>query len=143
MSEFNFSSVHDKQRRGCGTMTWYYVQKTGALSHNGTYVATGYSGNTTGLNNPDEQDRIGVGPVPRGNYTIGPPHRPINHLGPIALPLYPAAANDMHGRCGFFIHGDNSKMNHTASDGCIILARPSRQAIIDSRDTALEVVAGD
>ena len=124
-------------------MTWTYAQKTGALSHNGTHVATGYSGNTTGLNNPDEQDSIGVGPVPRGDYTIGPPHRPIDHLGPLALPLYPAAANAMHGRCGFFIHGDNPKLNHSASNGCIILAHTARQAIVRSRDTKLVVVAGD
>ena len=123
-------------------MTWSYAQETGALSHNGTYVATGYSGNTFGLNNPEEQDRVGVGPVPRGDYTIGPRHRPIDHLGPNALPLYPASTNDMGGRSGFFIHGDNSKMNHSASDGCIILGPAFRKAIIDSKDTALVVVAG-
>jgi hypothetical protein len=124
-------------------MTWSYTQGTGALSHSGAHVATGYSGNTTGLNNPDEQDRIGVGPVPRGDYTIGLPHRPIGHLGPLALPLFPAPSNEMPGRCGFFIHGDNRKMNHTASNGCIILARTARQAIIDSHDNKLVVVAGD
>jgi hypothetical protein len=124
-------------------MTWNYVQKTGALSHDGTHVATGYSGNTTGLNNPDEDDSIGIGPVPRGDYTIGPPHRPVDHLGTLALPLYPAATNAMHGRCGFFIHGDNPKMNHTASNGCIILAHTARQAIVRSRDTRLVVIAGD
>jgi hypothetical protein len=142
-AESDFNSVHDKKYHRCGTMTWSYAQKTGELSHNGTRLATGYSGNTTGLNNPNEQDRIGIGPVPQGDYTIGPPHRPTNHLGPIALPLYPAATNDMHGRCGFFIHGDNQKMNHTASDGCIILARTARQAIIESHDTKLVVVSGD
>ena len=124
-------------------MTWRYAQKTGALSHDGIAVATGYSGNTTGLNNPDDQDRIGVGPVPRGDYMIGPPHHPVNHLGPLALPLYPAPSNDMYGRCGFFIHGDNPQMNHTASDGCIILPRAARQAVLDSDDTALIVVAAD
>jgi hypothetical protein len=143
IAEFNFNSVHNEQCRGCGTMTWSYAQKTGALRHNGTPVATGYSGNTTGLNNPDEQDRIGVGPPPRGDYTVGPPHRPIDHLGPLALPLFPATTNEMHGRCGFFIHGDNARMNHTASNGCIILDRASRQAIVNSRDNKLVIVAGD
>jgi hypothetical protein len=123
-------------------MAWTYTQKTGALSHNGNPVATGYSGNTTGLDNPAAQDKIGVGPIPCGNYTIGPPHEPIDHLGPNALPLIPAAANEMFGRSGFFIHGDNSAMNHTASDGCIILGPAFRKAIIDSEDAALVVVSG-
>ena len=124
-------------------MTWCYVQKTGVLRHNSNYVATGYSGNTTGLNNPDAQDKVGVGPVPRGDYTIGPPHRPIDHLGPNALPLYPAPKNDMGGRSGFFIHGDNRKMNHTASNGCIILGPAFRTAIINSKDTALVVIESE
>ena len=141
-AEFNFNRVYDEQSPGCGAVTWSYAQKSGSLSHNGAQVAIGYSGNTTGLNNPAEQDRPGIGPVPRGSYTIGPPHRPINHLGPLALPLYPSVTNEMHGRCGFFIHGDNAKMNHTASSGCIILAHAARQAIVDSRDTKLVVVAG-
>ena len=122
-------------------MTWEYVQKTGALSHNGNPVATGYSGNTIGLNNPDVQNKIGIGPIPCGTYTIGPPHQPIDHLGPIALPLYPAPANEMFGRLGFFIHGDNPAMDHTASDGCIIFGPTIRQAIVNSGDTTLVVVS--
>lgn len=124
-------------------MTWNYMQKTGGLSHNDIQIASGYSGNTTGLNNPDEQDKIGVGPIPRGEYTIGPPHRPINHLGPDALPLYPAASNDMQGRCGFFIHGDNWRMDHTASDGCIIMGPATRKAVIESKDAVLVVLSGE
>ena len=36
----------------------------------------------------------------------------------------------MQGRSGFFIHGDNANMNHTASNGCIILGPAERQAIV-------------
>jgi len=122
-------------------MTWNYAQKTGALTHDGVHIANGYSGNTTGLNNPGMQDTVGVGPVPRGEYTIGSPHQPIDHLGRIALPLYPEPANNMLGRSGFFIHGDNSSMNHTASNGCIILGPAFRKAIVDSGDTTLVVAA--
>jgi hypothetical protein len=123
-------------------MTWTYVQRTGALSHNGEPIATAYCGNSTGLNNPLEQDKVGVGPIPCGSYTIGPPHTPPDHLGPMALPLVPAATNQMFGRSAFFIHGDNAAMNHTASNGCIILGRPFRREIIDSGDTTLVVTAG-
>lgn len=122
-------------------MTWTYVQSTGALSHDGEPIGTGYSGNTTGLNNPAAQGQVGVGPIPCGTYKIGPPHDPPDHLGPIALPLVPAASNQMLGRSGFFIHGDNTAMNQTASNGCIILARPLRREIVDSDDSALVVVA--
>jgi hypothetical protein len=122
-------------------MTWTYVQKTGALSHDGEPIGTGYSGNTTGLNNPEAQGQVGVGPIPCGTYKIGPPHDPPDHLGPIALPLVPAASNQMLGRSGFFVHGDNTAMNQTASNGCIILARTFRREIVDSNDTVLVVVA--
>ena|ERR1700722_8423685 len=121
-------------------MTWCYAQKSGALSRDGAAEATGYSGNTTGLNNPARQNVVGVGPVPRGAYRIGPPHHPIDHLGPNALPLYPAPTNMMGGRSGFFIHGDNSRGNHSASNGCIILGPSVREAIVDSKDTELVVV---
>jgi Protein of unknown function (DUF2778) len=123
-------------------MTWRYVQKTGAFSRGGVAVAVGYSGNTAGFDNPDMQTRIGVGPIPCGNYTIGPPHQPVNHLGPLALPLIPAPTNEMFDRMGFFIHGDNSKMNHSASSGCIVLDHAARRRIVDSGDTALVVVSG-
>jgi len=119
-----------------------YVQRTGSwYRQDKTLLAHGYSGNTSGLNNPAEQDRIGVGPIPCGEYTIGPPHSPVDHLGRLALPLYPAPMNAMHGRSGFFIHGDNPAMNHTASNGCIIFGPVFRQAIVGSGDAVLIVVA--
>ncbi len=122
-------------------MTWTYVQTTGALSHDGEPIGTGYSGNTTGLNNPAAQGQVGIGPIPCGTYTIGPPHQPVDHLGPFALPLIPASTNEMLGRSGFFIHGDNTAMDHTASNGCIILVRPLRREIVYSDDKTLGVVA--
>jgi hypothetical protein len=122
-------------------MTWNYVQKTGAVSHDGVHFTNGYSGNTDGFNNPAMQNVVGVGPVPCGTYRIGPPHQPIDHLGPEALPLVPGPENNMFGRSGFFIHGDNQAMNHTASNGCIILGPTFRKAIVESRDTTLVVVS--
>lgn len=123
-------------------MTWFYVQSSGELRNpSGKSVAHGYSGNTAGLNNPSAQDRIGVGPVPVGEYTIGPPHMPIDHLGPVALPLWPSPGNDMHGRSGFFMHGDNRALNHTASHGCIIMPPDIRRAVDASPDKRLHVVA--
>ncbi len=108
---------------------------------NGNVVATGYSGHNGGINDPSQQSVPNVGPLPQGSYTIGPPHTPIDHLGPNALPLYPDPANEMFGRFGFFIHGDNAAANFTASDGCIIMPPTIRQSIVDSGDTALSVIA--
>jgi lipoprotein-anchoring transpeptidase ErfK/SrfK len=42
---------------------------------------------------------------------------------------------------GFMVHGDNEHLNHTASDGCIILSHALREAIQQRGDKGLEVVA--
>jgi hypothetical protein len=55
------------------------------------------------------------------------------------MPLTPSG--DTFGRSDFFIHGDNAQLNHSASDGCIILVREIRQQIVDSLDSDLQVVA--
>jgi hypothetical protein len=60
-----------------------------------------------------------------GNYHIG---------------LTPDPGNDMHGRSGFYIHGDNGKGDRSASEGCIILPRAVRERIHDSGDTRLHVI---
>jgi hypothetical protein len=123
-------------------MTWTYTQDSGDIRDpSGSLKATGYSGNTWGLNNPKAQFHIGVGPIPQGEYTIGPPHHPVDHLGPFALPLWPHTTNEMHGRSGFFIHGDNRAMNHSASNGCIILPPQIRIVIDESADKQLRVIA--
>ncbi len=46
---------------------WTYCQKTGELLQNGVLVATGYSGQGNGRNNPDLQEDHDVGPIPRGS----------------------------------------------------------------------------
>ena len=123
-------------------MTWTYTQDKGELRDAAdTLRGVGYSGNTWGLNNPLAQFQVGVGPIPVGLYTIGPPHNPIDHLGPLALPLWPDKANEMHGRSGFFAHGDNRFLNHTGSDGCIVLGHALRVALDQSPDKQLSVIA--
>jgi hypothetical protein len=47
----------------------------------------------------------------------------------------------MFGRSGFLIHGDNAEMNHTASDGCIILSHDIREQIDESEDRVLIVTS--
>jgi hypothetical protein len=57
------------------------------------------------------------------------------------MALDPDPGNQMFGRDGFLIHGDNMAMNHTASEGCIILGRPIREQIADSADRVIVVTA--
>lgn len=126
-------------------MAWVYEQSTGIILRPDwkTILTKGYSGgnlgkNPEGKNNPQMQDRPGIGPLPRGKYTIGAPEMHPK-LGPFALPLMPDPANEMFGRAGFFIHGDSIKHPGCASEGCIILPRWAREVIWNG-DRAIEVV---
>jgi hypothetical protein len=137
-------------------MPWQYEDSTGVLTKDGTYVDTGYSGNGAGLNNPNDASIPNVGPIVPGPYMIGAPKNPVDQLGPFAMPLTPmmepiisphpvsqeqaAQIAAEHARSGFFIHGDNALMNHTASHGCIILKRQTRIMIAASDDRQLIVV---
>jgi hypothetical protein len=122
-------------------MPWIFSIKTGILTKdNDVEVDKGYSGNLTDFNNPDDQNIKNEGPIPVGVYYIGLARFPVDNLGPLALPLTPWPTNQMYNRDDFFIHGDNQECNHTASDGCIILQRSTRQTIVDSGDQVLQVI---
>ena len=127
-------------------MTWTYSQSTGQLTDpDGNFVINGYAGgncgkNPEGVNNPQCESFPNIGPLPRGLYTLGiPEDNP--HLGPFAIPLVPDSSNIMYARGGFFIHGDTSAMNHSASEGCIILPRQFREQMYNSQDHSLQVVS--
>src|ERR1700733_5992827 len=107
---------------------WAYEITTGYLYRNGVYVATGYAGHADGLNNPSLTSVPDVGPLPCGLYAIGVPS---DHIGPWSMPLIPDPDNQMFGRYGFFIHGDEITHpgEHLASDGCIILDLATRQLV--------------
>ena len=120
-------------------MTWTYKQSTGELTSPHGAVSNCYSGNGLGENNPELQDTPKIGPVPRGIYTIGPEYTD-PHKGPCVMRLTPDPANEMFGRAGFLIHGDNSKRDDSASEGCIIAGPVTRQAISKSTDRTLTVI---
>jgi len=119
-------------------MCWLYEQVSGRMvSQDGEIIASGYSGAGNGRNNPTEENIQEVGPIPEGFYDM---LEPIDSgkLGPYAIPLIPDAENNMLGRSNFYIHGDNA--THTASEGCIILARFARERLWQSGDHRLQVV---
>lgn len=116
---------------------WKYVQETGQMFQNTTLIDAGYSGSKVGKNNPAMECEKNVGPIPRGYYTI---QGQVSKPTAVTLPL---SADDPDyckpPRDGFLIHGDNS--SGTASTGCIVLKRSTRERIRDSGDTRLQVVA--
>ena len=88
--------------------------------------AVGYSGRGSYINDSSGESFVGLGPIPIGQWRIG---APVNHprLGPQAIPLHRAAIP--YGRSGFYIHGDNSRGDFSASNGCIVLRRDVRDAV--------------
>ena len=116
---------------------WTYRQEDGELLHDGKFVGTGYSGTRQGRNNPYMQQVEGVGPIPRGRYTIGAAYDDA-HLGPCVMHLDAAPGTDTFGRSLFRIHGDNAR--HDASEGCVILGPSIRSEIADSGDHDLTVI---
>jgi RHS repeat-associated protein len=129
-------------------LDWLYSQSTGQMSHvdsngNSTDVGSGYAGHGEGVNNPAMQDVQHTGPLPQGTYAIAPQQDNTTGSGttlPGSMRLTPDPANEMHGRGGFLIHGDNSRADRSASEGCIIMNRDVRNHIGDSNDPVLRVV---
>jgi hypothetical protein len=83
-----------------------------------------------------------VGPLPTGRYTIGAQQNNVTGSGHTlrnSMRLTPAPTNDMNGRAGFLIHGDNSKGDQSASEGCMVFKGDIRDQIGNSGDTDLVV----
>lgn len=120
-------------------MPWIYSQSTGDLTHNEEFVVRGYSGRGAGKNNHSMQGVPNVGPIPVGEYVVGPP-RLSSKVGPFAMPLTPVSGVQTLGRSAFMIHADSSSNPGSASQGCIILNRPTREKVWLSGDHRLRVV---
>jgi RHS repeat-associated protein len=137
---------------------WEYVQSTGQLNYvdNNTEqrypVDTGYAGNGIGLNKPEMQDRVNIGPPPIGTYFIGRMKNYVTNSKPSktlrnAMTLTPTSHTDLDGRSGgFLMHGGNFE-TMSSSGGCIVLKPDTRRNINASRtdsegmfDRILEVV---
>lgn len=118
---------------GFEPIDWVYSQSTGCLylcdrQDVRTLVATGYSGAAGHINRAESEQLKSLGPIPRGVWRLG---SKFNHarLGPASIPLTPVEEAKVFGRSDFWIHGDNSRKNGTASRGCIILDRKTRDTI--------------
>ena len=69
-------------------MSWQYDQSSGELRLNGALMGKGYAGTGAGRDNPDMEDVAYVGPIPRGDYDIGPAYSHPS-LGPVVMNLDP------------------------------------------------------
>jgi len=114
-----------------------YAQKTGVLTLDGKEIGKGYAGRGEGLNNPAKEGTRNVGPVPAGAWVLSKPRT--YKTMPNCFDLTPSGHKALD-RTEFLIHGDNKKMNQTASEGCIILEPDIRKKIADSGVTKLRVV---
>lgn len=93
-----------------------------------TAVAVGYSGAVGAQNNPEREGERAIGPIPRGMWELDAPIGRHPRLGPIVIGLEPKGHN-AKARTAFFIHGDNSQGDNSASKGCIVLSATTRSFI--------------
>jgi hypothetical protein len=89
-----------------------------------------YSGDKDHYNQPQFEQLPGKGPIPAGKYKL---YYQAEHptLGKHVFELEPIGGQPMYGRDGFYIHGDNEELNHTASEGCIIVPLEVRLLLLD------------
>ncbi|WP_036771101.1 MULTISPECIES: tlde1 domain-containing protein [Photorhabdus] len=100
-------------------MTWQYSQSTGVLTHNGSFIAKGYSGRGAGINNSSMEQVKDEGPIPRGYYRI---NGYTNSITKVTVTLEPIMGTNTFGRTLFRIHGDRKDGTYRqASHGCIII----------------------
>ncbi len=126
-----------------------YVQSTGQISCIDDQAGESvyekcYSGSEDGggKDDPDKQDDKGNGPIPRGEWDIGPDD---NSKGPITIDLDPKPGNDVfsNGRkpYSFRMHGDSRKNPGKASEGCIVCSRKTRDDLTNGSGGSIYVKA--
>jgi len=107
-----------------------YCQRTGRLDHlrDGAWhrVGSGYAGAGLGVNTPRLEHIRALGPLPKGVYKMAV----VDHHR-FAAPCIALAQEEgeTYGRSAFYIHGDNRKLNRTASTGCIVLPLLARREL--------------
>lgn len=119
-----------------------YVIPTGEwFGPDGVLIGKGYSGALAGggQNNPAMIAVKDVGPIPPGDYTIGPAHtHPV--LGPLTMNLDPDAANEMFDRDAFRCHGRAASAPLDSSKGCVVMDHVTRGWIAISTCRRLRVL---
>lgn len=114
------------------TILFSYDQRTGEFFDADLVIlGVGYSGRLLGINNPDMEDVVSTGPIPRGIWEVARPFHSVTK-GPLTFALkYLCGGGGRFGRNGFLIHGDNGRGDRSASEGCIVLSRECRESIAE------------
>jgi len=141
------------------TVTCTYNESSGNLrctddsTGNVVVNTSGYSGGNEGkcpscVNNPSTQGTPYSGPIPTGYWSIskcftwgtasGKPMSDVSRL----TPLLGSSPDAFFRSPGFLIHGGRQNGARTASEGCIIIGKPDRQAICQAGGGLLNVVSG-
>jgi hypothetical protein len=123
-------------------MTYHYYQKSARFrGGSGAYAIDThcYSGQGSGLNNPDKQCVSNVGPLPATTYKLAScvnvMHETVQR--PCAFYLDPQKPSEMCGRSAFFIHGcacctsgdDTTPPTAGCSAGCIVMNYANRRKL--------------
>lgn len=121
-------------------MIWKFDTSNGRMTRDGHLVGTGYSGDEDHYNQPDAENMVDQGPIPRGTYTMSKFFDDPGGKGPLVCRLMPKEGTNTFGRSGFMMHGDNAQHSKTGSHGCIVLEHNVRAQVCASGETELEVV---
>ena len=117
-----------------------YSQLKGQLyTDDGVLIGTGYAGNGIYKNDPNSQCVMNHGPLPRGWYTAVSVEDS-QQTGPFSIILVPDEGNEIFGRSGFRMHGDNLSDPGNGSDGCIVMPRTVREQFWNGKDHRISVV---
>ncbi|WP_414719690.1 tlde1 domain-containing protein [Tsuneonella suprasediminis] len=110
---------------------FFYEQSSGRLlfgvGKSLVLIASCYAGAPGCVNDPNTDHLRSRGPLPKGRYTIVKRHH--SRFASPAFFLEPAEENQMYGRSGFWVHGDNAKRNRSASTGCIVTSWVERTVL--------------
>lgn len=117
-----------------------FNRKAGTLTFSDGHVEHGiWSGHGDAANDPSREREKMIGPLPAGDYKIGPP-RQDGHLGPFVMNL-DQISGESYGRGDFRNHGDVANdTTHSASDGCVISGYSVRVRVNQDADRLLRVV---
>lgn len=131
-------------------MAWKYLQTGYLFTPEGQPAARHwYSGHRAYANQPSAENLPGLGPIPRGNYTMTELLRD-THMGPVAIHLQPDDETMQRIRemgrepWSFFAHADSMAHDHNASAGCLVCVEGTVgvMSLWDSADHALVVESG-
>lgn len=103
-----------------------------AYMQNILFSGIGYSGYRGAANDPCQQGKEKVGPIPQGWYAIGEPYP--SKKGKPTFGLDPFMEEQLLGRSGgFLIHAVNTEADaevpYSSSEGCIIMSQEDRQRL--------------